>query len=363
VYLLIGEVTLDGERILFVLLKFIALTLMTAQLCVVMHRYSVVGQFVIVILTLLSLYVGFINEKWVEMYATCALVFGAKGEKYETILRYYFSISLLFCLLIIFLNKVGIVREVVATPMDRESYITGDNIDIRHSFGYVWPTDFATHVFFILLTFWFVKRGKLNKLTMLVYLIVAFAILKYADARLGVVCILMLVISSFLISLRKKKEEKLSKWYLPLVVWIPFAAFLIFYLVLRYDDSNGNMIILNFLLSGRLRIGQEALVENGLTMFGQKYVQYGGNSPLYLYNFIDSAFLQLFIIFGICYTLLFLFAFTYIAYRAYKRGDKVLLIAIFIAGFSGMIAQHFIQIYMNPLLIALTASHKENKNK
>ena len=177
VYLLIGEVTLNGENILFVLLKYISLTLMTVQLCVVMHRYSVLGQFVIVVLTFLSLYVGGINEKWVEMYATCALVFGAKGEKYENILRYYFSISLFFCLSIIFLNKIGLVREVVSLPeADRESFLTGESVEIRHSFGYVWPTDFATHVFFILLTYWIVIKGNLKKISIFVFLVIAFLI-------------------------------------------------------------------------------------------------------------------------------------------------------------------------------------------
>ena len=116
-------------------------------------------------------------------------------------------------------------------------------------------------------------------------------------------------------------------------------------------------VIINTLFSGRLRIGHEAMADYGTKLFGQYYVQYGGQNAGDYYNFIDSSYIQLVVIYGIVYTALFIIAFIVVAYKAYKRKDMVLLLAIFVAGISGAIAQHFLQIYMNPLLLALTTKH------
>lgn len=358
VSLLRGEVTINPNNFIFLCSQYLSLVLMTILLGSVLHKYSFRWQLIIVFFVLLSLYVGFINQRGIEMYATCAFIFGAKGEKYEDVLRYYFSVSLFFCVSIIILNRMGLVRESLTAPMGREGIFTDESV-VRHSFGYVWSTDFATHVFFILLTYWILRKGKIGKLFSLIYLIIVFLIIKYSDARLGAGSILLLVVASFYLYLRKRfmAKKTFPKSYKLVVIWIPFLFLLIYYLTIWYDDANTNAVILNLLLSGRLSISQDVIREYGIKMFGQYYIQYGGTSSKIYYNFIDSSYLQLLVIYGIIYTICYVGAYVYLTYKAYKRKDEVLLIAILIAGFTGAISQHFIQIYMNPILIALFTNH------
>jgi hypothetical protein len=88
---------------------------------------------------------------------------------------------------------------------------------------------------------------------------------------------------------------------------------------------------------------------------------YGGDNSGALYNFIDSSYLQLIVLYGIVYTVIYLLLFSIVGYQSYKRCDRVILVALLVAGFSGIISQHFLQIYMNPLLVALTAKHSSEQ--
>jgi hypothetical protein len=51
-----------------------------------------------------------------------------------------------------------------------------------------------------------------------------------------------------------------------------------------------------------------------------------------------------------------------LGYQSYRRRDDTLLGALFIAGISGVIAQHFIQVFMNPLLLLLFAREDNSQN-
>ena len=75
------------------------------------------------------------------------------------------------------------------------------------------------------------------------------------------------------------------------------------------------------------------------------------------YNYLDNSFVQLLVIEGLIYTVLLVIAYMFICRHAYRRKDFYLMYSVFFAGVSGLIAQNFIEIYMNPFLIALFAKH------
>lgn len=358
VYLLGGEVVLHTSNFIFQFIKYVAILLMLIQTILVFSKYTLGWRILILFSFALSLIVGIINGKYFSMLATCALVFGAKGLDYKKLLQYYFSISSFFCISIITLCRLGIIRDNIAEPDNRFNLLTS-NYSIRHSFGYVWPTDFATHVFFILLTLWIIKKGRLNLLLIMVYLVIPYLIVLYTDSRLGAGCIVLLVIFSLFIQIREKCGFNFSKINLFYVFWIPLIAFVVLFLTYHYNSSDDFWVLLDTMLSERLRLGNEAFQDYGVKLFGQYYVQYGGQNSGDFYNFIDSSYIQLIIIYGAIYTFLFLSGFVTVAFKAYKRKDMAMLLAIFVAGISGAIAQHFLQIFMNPILLGLTAKHKD----
>ena len=360
-YMISGEIVFNSDHIFFTLLSYFAAVLMTIQLGVVFPLYSLGGKLLILFSLLLSVIVGVVNGGYYQMLATCALVFGAKGQDFKTILNYYFSVGAFICICMILLSMLGFARDKVNIAWERENLLLGGS-SIRHSFGYVWPTNFATHVFYILMSLWIVKSGKLTKSLSIIYLLISFLIIVYTDSRLGAGCIVLLVLASVFLK-KRKHTNTISKKYLISLVWIPLLALGIFLLTVFYDSSDINWVVLDALLTGRLRISQETMNEYGISTFGNFIVMYGGDTSGQLYNFIDSSYLQLIILYGTIYTFLYLLAYLVLAYKAYNRRDRSFLIAIIIAGVSGAISQHFIQIFINPLLLALTANHDTSANR
>ena len=138
--------------------------------------------------------------------------------------------------------------------------------------------------------------------------------------------------------------------------YIPFLFAIMAYISSSYDEADPNWIIVDVALSGRLHISQEALDKEGYTWFGQEYELIGGEADENLYNYIDSSYLQALVIYGIVFSILLLLSYIFIVGQAYKRKDYTFLYAIIVVGISGAIAQHFLQVYMNPLWLALTAN-------
>ena len=353
-YMLSGELVLNSENIVLLMLRYLSALMMVVTFVNALQKYNPREKIFILLVLLLSLVVGLINGRYYEMLATCALVVGAKGEKFDNILKCFFTVGSFVCISMIMFAKLGIVKDTVALG-EREDLLS-ESI-ARHSFGYAWPTDLATHVFFILFALWMLRKGRLNIIMSIAYIAISYFIIAYTGSRLGAGCILLLVVSSIFFLFCRQKKKKISIFYWLSIIWVPLLAGTIFILSIYYDSSEINWVVFDTLLSGRLHISQETIIDNGIYLFGNELEMYGGDSLSSYYNFIDSSYLQLFVLYGILYTVFFLMLFVGVSYKAYLRSDRVFLVGMLIAGLSGVIAQHFLQIYMNPLLIALTASH------
>ena len=284
---------------------------------------------------------------------TPLLVFGAKGIEFKKILKFSFLVNTIFCISVITLYLLGFLDNYVPDS-SRESILGSVT---RNTFGYIWPTNLATHVFFILLMLWILKNGKLNIFYIVFYCAVFFWILIYTDSRLGAGCILILVLFSILLKLKiVNLITASSKFSLFFVCWVPFAAFIIYFATIKYDATDPVWVASDLLLSGRLHISQETIIQNGIPLFGQKLKMYGGDMNGDLYNYVDSAYLQMFVLWGVIYTVLFLFAYLCIGIKYHRLNNAIMLLALFVAGVTGVFAQHFMEVYMNPILLALMAS-------
>lgn len=334
---------------------------LTMHMFTILPRYSAYMQITALLILISLIIIGISSDSLFQMFLSFSLVFGAKGIEYNNILKIYYKIGLVFCLTILMLCYQGFIVNITDYGTERDLVSFGS---VRNSFGYRWPTNLANHVFFICLAFWLYKRGQLKIVEILLLLLTSVWLIKYTDARLGAGSIILIIIFSFFLYIRKYIPRLFSNLLGTIVIlWIPAAFALSLWTVYEYDSNSSDIywIGADAILSGRLRIGSETLMEEGVTFWGQTVKMYGGNESGELYNYIDSSFLQAIIIYGVLFTVILLACFVYLSYRAYKRGDTVLLMAVFMSGLSGLVAQHFLQIFMNPLLIALVASHTQKE--
>ena len=354
VALLLKETMLRPELVMD-FCQLISSFLLIMHLVSVMQKYTPRMKVLMILALFMSLIIGICSDAMFQMFFMFALIFGAKGISYYNILKIYNIASAVFCISILLLCYLGLVSNVTAYSDGRELISNGV---VRNSFGYVWPTDLATHIFFILLTYWILIKGKLSIVKVCLYLFISYWVLIKTDARLGTGCVLLILL--FTVYLRF--QHVIPLWLHALfarltIVWIPILFILTMWATLNYDSGNMDWFAVDVVLSGRLRIGQDSFMQEGITFWGQKVEMKGGETIGGMYNYIDSSFLQAIIIYGVCFTFLLLVAYLQISYKAYKRKDYTFICAIFIAGISGFIAQHFLQIFMNPLLISLFAEN------
>ena len=340
------------------ILKYGSCLLLGMHLVITLPKY---GKKIILVLILIAiiLFVGLNIDQTYMMFVTVALVFGTKGLDFNNIVKWYFWVGFIFCITTIIGNQIGLIKDrdvYIDVLSSRLSFALSGK---RLSFGYVWPTNFSTHCFFILLSYWYIRKAELSLKEMLLFVFLAITILYYTDAKLGVGCILLLPIMTFFYRLTRNTQLKI---YAVLIYSIPLFSILAIICTMMYQYSNFTWFFIDsVLLAGRLRLGNEAIAMYGTPLWGQELRMFGAETERQYYNFIDSSFIQLIVIYGIVYTILIILAYTIIAYKAYQRKDYVLILAVLMTGISGLIAQHFLQICMNPFLIAFIAKCNVNK--
>ncbi len=338
---------------IFNLGKYVAFLSLGVHLVITLPKYRKYTASALLVL-LLFIMIGVNIDRFFMLFVTVSLVLGAKGLSFRNIVKWYFVIGLFFCLITIIGSQLGVIDNKTIYINSFSSRLSFTSFGKRMSFGYVWPTDFASHCFFIILAYWYIRRALINNVEKLAILLLSFIILYFTDAKLGCGCMVLLVITTIFY----KRTSNHRKIYSLLIFSIPILAVVAILSTIMFDNQHFIWVFIDtVILAGRLYLGNDALNYYRVTFWGQEIKMYGADTEKKYYNFIDSSYIQSLVIFGIAYTLVILFAYMMICYKAYKRNDFVLMLAILLTGISGVIAQHFLQIFMNPFLIALTAKH------
>lgn len=367
IHYILPETTIDAPDIIELFLKASMFLLLTLQLIVAFPKYTNGQKLLIFLLFFVVVAVGFNTTHWGTVYSLYALIVGAKDIDYRKILKVFFKVGSILCISVVSLSLSGMIenRDILS-----EGHGLDTDVSIRYCMGYIWPTDFATHVFFILLSFWLLVKGRLSFFQSLAFLIIAYFVFSFSDAKLGSGCIILLIICSIYLKIKEKLSQRFEIFSKSIrlvkylwVFYIPFLFFISIWTVVSYDEGSLVWFTLNMMLSGRFALGQEILEREGYTLFGQEYQLIGGTSVENLYNYIDSSYLQSLIIYGVAFSVILVVSYMKLTSVACNNRNYPLLYAILVAGISGAIAQHFLQIFMNPLLIGLVASNIElNKN-
>ncbi len=331
-------------------LKVMSLLSITISLLMVFREFRFYERLVFLLFTILSFIVGYKMDNLFSIFFFPFVLFGAKHISYQKILKFYFLVGFSFCFINLIGSKIGFFPDKIVY-VERELGVSSNYG--RHCFGFSWPTDGAIVLFHVLFSYWLLKKLKLKVIDYLFFALVLSLIAFYMDARLAACCIaLMILISIFLRMIHFKISESVRRL---LVLSIPFFTILSFLVVVFYDSSSLVWIVIDNILSNRLHIGQDSLSYYGIPLFGQMIVMYGGDDSGALYNYIDSSYLQLFILNGLIYAIFILYSYLFLSYRGYKTNNNSILFGVFVTSFAGFIAQYIMAYLLNPLILALLA--------
>lgn len=281
-------------------------------------------------------------------------VLGARNVDFKKIIYLYLVLGTILLSFVFFTSLIGLTKNLI--------FHRGIHT-LRRAFGIIYPTDFAAHILYLVLAYCYLYFNKLSWKSYTVFVLLAIFLIKFCDARLNAYA-LILVIPVMMIGQRAQKRYIVSRsiaifyWVLPVL-----AAYITMLVSYLYIPNNHLFEKANGLLSGRLFYGHEAIRKYALTVFGQHvhengYGAAGGIKKVITgnnYFFIDSAFLRLFIIYGIIMALLIIIAMTIVSYRSIQKADFALASIMVIVTISAIVEQRLLDFGYDPFLIAIFA--------
>jgi len=269
----------------------------------------------------------------------------------ESILKIYTWTSLSFIVLIILLSLVNVIPNlqfVQTRPV---------GVVVRNSFGFIYPTDFASHCFYLFTALSYLLRKKFIFLRTLSGVALAAFIIVYCDARLNAGSILAATGIFLYFYYRNKTEWRLFS-LLPFSAGI--ASSVMIYLSNKFSWSQPIYVALNNFFSMRLHLGHEALKKYGIELFGIRgisFTGYGGKTETVLnYDYVDSSYVQMLFTYGMIPVVILICFYIFQSWKLYRRKEYLLLTILSLVAFNCMFEAFWVRPSYNIFMFLLFAT-------
>ena len=275
----------------------------------------------------------------------------------KVVLRNYVVVAGILVVGVFLLSLVGIVPNL---QYNRAGVI-------RNSFGFIYPTDFASHCFYLFLAISYLLKDKFIWTRSLFGVLLSAFIIKYCDARLNALSILLATV--IFIYFYYSKEKKLKIFALFPYSAVIFAS-IVTYLSYKFSWSNPFLVTVNKLITGRLALGRNAFDTFGVHLFGTRNVQFigsGGKTESVIgYNYVDSSYVQMLFTYGIVPVVLLIVIYVVASRKQYKDGQYLFVAILSLIAFNCMIEAFWFvptyNIFMFLLFTTNTFSKKESND-
>lgn len=276
----------------------------------------------------------------------------------DVILKTYVFVAGSIVIGIFLLSLIGLL------PNLQFAQVRSSGLVIRNSFGFIYPTDFASHCFYLFIAWGYVLRKRFIILRTLVGISLAFFIIKFCDARLNALSVLVATVIFIVMYVTKERKFKI---YGILPYFAAIFSFLMFYLSYFFTWSSSLFVSLNNLFSMRLFLGKNAIETYGLHLFGAtgvKFIGYGGTTEsIYSYNYVDSSYIQMLFYYGVVPVVLLVLIYVLASKRLYKQGMFLFLALLSLITINCMIEAFWVRPGYNIFIFTLFANLLPVKNK
>lgn len=284
-------------------------------------------------------------------------ILGAKDVQFRRIIKLYFIVGTMTLLFIMLCSLTGVIKNLI--------YHRIFNSVTRQSFGIIYPTDFAAHVLYLLLAYSYLKFEQLSWGSYACYLVIAWLLITFCDARLSAITI-VIAIPVLWLGQKALRGNKVARGLTYFYWWIPaILAYLTICSYYFYTQSNSLFEKMNYFLSGRLFLGKLAIDKYGFSWFGTHVIEHGwGGSKGFKmttsnpdnYFYIDSSFLRVAILYGIIALIIIVTIMTIITWRSVHVYRYALASIITLVAISAIVEQRLVDLSFNPFLLALLAN-------
>ena len=283
------------------------------------------------------------------------LVIGARGIRFERILKVWLAAALAAMLAMLVKVSAGRIANLVYEMEGRRP---------RYSFGAIYPTDFCAHLFFQAAAWAWLRGKRITAPEIGGIALLALFCLIFCDAHNATACLLTLAVGLLAAKAFRRRETngRPPKWedrFLRLlVIAMPLMAAVMILLSRFYDPEIGWMRALNRISTSRLALGRRGFREYGITLFGQavRMVGNGGSvAPKTNYFWLDSSYVNALLRQGIVPLLLGMSVFVSSAGRQRRAGARERLWILAVVALHCVFEHHLFQIAYDPFLLLALA--------
>ena len=224
----------------------------------------------------------------------------------------------------------------------------------RHSFGFVYPTDYASHWVFAFLALFYYRKGILKLYEIIFMLISAVSLLYFCQAKTSCLMILLIVVLSMLFNKKRTKNffDKSSDFF----VAFPFAMAT---LTLILTVSLGTYTYYHQYSSFGIRflINLKMISKYGFSLMGRSLpdVGYGGSNTSvksYNYTFIDNSYARIALHYGLVIFVIVMIYLTYIMVKSIKAKDYAMIAVMCVVLVHSISEHHLIDFSYNIFFFA-----------
>ena len=321
---------------------------------VVLFRYMVMRTSDIKKILIILLVIGsfIIARRYSEVDAlleTGFLIAGANDIDYRKILKVYLIVEIPTTICTMIAGYTGVITDLV--------YHRGEQV--RMSFGFVYPTDFAAGIIFMVTAWGVLRQVRCTWIEIGLMIISVVLFEKYCDVRNSEIVMMILIICVVYLKIRNKLAAKKGKEYTPslllkilcLVAPYGLAGFMI--LVSRfYRPDIEWMAKLNTLFSTRLSLGKEVFDRYDIQIWGQDIPMRGNGGSTEVvadYFFIDSSYVNILMRLGLVAFILVMLIISIIMIKSLNH--PYMLMAMAIVCIHSVMEHHMFEVYYDVFLM------------
>ena len=321
---------------------------------VVLFRYMVMRTSVIKKILFILLVIGsfIIARRYSGVDAlleTGFLIAGANDIDYRKILKVYLIVEIPTTICTMIAGYTGVITDLV--------YHRGEQV--RMSFGFVYPTDFAAGIIFMVTAWGVLRQVRCTWIEIGLMIISVVLFEKYCDVRNSEIVMMILIICVVYLKIRNKLAAKKGKEYTPslllkilcLVAPYGLAGFMI--LVSRfYRPDIEWMAKLNTLFSTRLSLGKEVFDRYDIQIWGQDIPMRGNGGSTEVvadYFFIDSSYVNILMRLGLVAFILVMLIISIIMIKSLNH--PYMLMAMAIVCIHSVMEHHMFEVYYDVFLM------------
>lgn len=291
------------------------------------------------------------------LFCSFFFIIAARNIDMRKLLLGAFWIQLFLTIMIAVASRIGLVSDWMYN-------IEGRN---RHSLGYVYPSYIASIFFYMVLAYMYIRKEKLHLLETIMIGVLNCIIFVLTDSKTSFVLTFLAIVVFFVLKYYKKelKNNLISKLLYSYSVF--GIAIISIVTCIVYNDENNFLVKINSFINNRLIMGHNALVEHGVTLFGEKirWIGFGGlgyttSALKEEYNFVDCSYVKVLLDYGIIFFVIMLSGYALVSYRAIKEKDRFLCTCILFMCIYSIIEPRIIEFGFNPFVLSLCVLFRKN---